>query len=62
MTLLPWFEPAGIWLFLSTSLTAQVTCVTWPFSRSTPGRSILFHLLAVVLPVQRVFRGWVATG
>jgi len=50
MTLLPWFEPAGIWLSLSTSATAHVMWVGWPFSRTTPGRSILYHWLQVLLP------------
>ena len=56
ITLLPWFEPAGIMLSLSTSATAQVMWVGWPSSSTTPGRSILYHCEQVVLPSeQKIF-------
>src|SRR3954447_15495535 len=35
---------------LSTSATAHVMWVGWPSSRTTPGRSILYHCVLVVLP------------
>src|SRR4051794_4431489 len=49
-TLVPSLEPAVTALSLSTSATAQVMYIGWPSSSTTPGRSILYQAVQVVVP------------